>query len=63
MSEGPTATITEIEVRGNSHSQDQLVQRLSGLQLAQPVDMRRIRESTQLLWGTGLFGAVHGPLL
>jgi len=63
VSEGSTATITEIEVHGNSHSQAHLVRRLSGLQVARPVDMRRIRESTQLLWRTGLFGAVEAPLL
>ena len=63
VSEGPTATITEVEVRGNSHSRGRLVQRLSGLEPARPVDMRRIRESTQLLWRTGLFAAVLEPLL
>jgi outer membrane protein insertion porin family len=63
VSEGPTATVTEVEVEGNSHSRAQLVQRLSGLKPSQPVDMRRIRESTQLLWRTGLFGAVQDPLI
>lgn len=63
VSEGPTATVTEVEVEGNSHSQARLVQRLSGLVPSQPVDMRRIRESTQLLWRTGLFGNVQDPLI
>ncbi|UCE02451.1 MAG: BamA/TamA family outer membrane protein [Candidatus Latescibacterota bacterium] len=63
ISEGPSAVIREIRVEGNSHSRTELVQRTAGLVKAGRVDVRHIRESTQLLRRSGLFAAVDEPVI
>jgi outer membrane protein insertion porin family len=63
ISEGPSAVIREIRVEGNSHSRTELVQRTAGLATAGRVDVRHIRESTQLLRRSGLFAAVDEPVI
>ncbi len=63
VSEGPAARLGEVQVQGNTHSRDTLVQQLSGLAPASGVDLRRLRESTLLLRRSGLFAAVQEPLV
>ena len=63
VSEGPAARLGEVQVQGNTHSRDTLVQRLSGLAPTAGMDSRRLRESTLLLRRSGLFAAVQDPLV
>lgn len=63
IDEGRPARLTEVRSQGNAHTQGVLVQRLSGLVLGEPVDLRRVEEAATLLRRSGLFAAVEAPLL
>jgi outer membrane protein assembly factor BamA len=63
ITEGDVATLQEVQVHGNTHSQSQLIERIAGLRLAQPANLQRIAGATHTLRRSGLFEMVQEPLL
>jgi outer membrane protein insertion porin family len=63
VAEGEPAHLAEVRAEGNSHSRSDLIERLSGLEAGEPVDVRQVDEAASLLRRSGLFAGVDPPLL
>ena len=63
ITEGKVATLQEVQIHGNDHSQAQLIKRISGLRTSQPANMSQIENATHTLRRSGLFASVQEPLL